>query len=297
MTNDRDDLELMSGAIDMHIHSAPSLFPRLVDHVEAAEDAKKFGMRAVVLKEHHGYTSDRMYFVRKLVNGIDVYGGVVLNNAVGGINPFAVDAAIKLGAKIVWFPTLSAKNHLDQMGGPEFGGSMKLATKHKLKEKPITIFDESGKIIPEVFEVIDLIADADIMLATGHLCIPEAKALIKAAKERGVKRLYVNHPEYIINGTVDEQKELADMGAFIEHLAIFMYPMWPTKAGLDGVIEMIKAVGPERTVLATDLGQVHNPPPAEGLRMFLRVFLERGIPSDHLKKMVKDNPRFLLNIS
>jgi hypothetical protein len=297
MTNDRDDLELMSGAIDMHIHSAPSLFPRLVDHVEAAEGARKYGMRAVVLKEHHGYTSDRMYFVRKLVNGIEVYGGVVLNNAVGGINPFAADAAIKLGAKIVWFPTLSAKNHLDQMGGPEFGFSMKQASKHKLKEKPITIFDESGKIVPEVYEVIDLVADADIMLATGHLCIPEAKALIKAAKERGVKKLYVNHPEYIINGTVDEQKELADMGAFIEHLAIFMYPMWPTKAGLDGIIEMIKAVGPERTVLATDLGQLHNPPPAEGLRMFLRVLLERGIPFDHLKKMVQDNPRFLLNLS
>lgn len=297
MTNERGDLEIMRGAIDMHIHSAPSLFPRLVDHVEAAEGGRKYGMRAVVLKEHHGYTSDRMYFVRKLVNGIEVYGGVVLNNAVGGINPFAVDAAIKLGAKIVWFPTLSAKNHLDQMGAPEFGNSMKQASKHKLKEKPISVFDESGKLIPEVYEVIDLIADADIMLATGHLCIPEAKAVIRAAKERGVKRLYVNHPEYIINGTIDEQKELADMGAFIEHLAIFMYPMWPTKAGFEGIVEMVKAVGPERTVLATDLGQVHNPAPADGLRMFLRCFLEKGIPFDHLEKMVKDNPKFLLNLS
>ena len=296
MNQDREDLELMNGAIDMHIHSAPSLFPRLVDHVEAAEGARKYGMRAVVLKEHHGYTSDRMYFVRKLINGIEVFGGVVLNNAVGGINPFAVDAAIKLGAKIVWFPTLSAKNHLDQMGAPEFGKSMKQASKHKLKEKPITVFDAKGKLLPEVYEVIDLIADADIMLATGHLCIPEAKAVIQAAKERGVNRLYVNHPEYIINGTIEEQKELADMGAFIEHLAIFMYPMWPIKAGVDGVVEMIKAVGPDRTVLATDLGQMHNPPPAEGLRMFLRVLLEKGIPGDHLEKMVKANPAFLLNI-
>ncbi len=99
MRQGRADLELMQGAIDLHIHSAPSLFPRLVDHVEAAEGARKYGMRAVVLKEHHGYTADRMYFVRKLINGIEVYGGVVLNNAVGGINPFAVDAAIKLGPK------------------------------------------------------------------------------------------------------------------------------------------------------------------------------------------------------
>jgi hypothetical protein len=254
------------------------------------------GMKAVVLKEHHGYTSDRMYFVRKLVSGIQVFGGVVLNNAVGGINPFAVEAAIDLGAKIVWFPTLSAKNHLDQMGGPEFGSSMQQKTKRKMVEKPLTVLDEKDHLLPEVFEVIELIAAHDIMLATGHLSIPEVRPLIKAAKEGGVKRLYLNHPEYIINGTIEEQKELAQRGVFIEHLAIFMYPMWPTKAGINGIVEMIKAVGPEKTVLATDLGQVHNPPPWEGLRMFIRVLLEKGIPKEHLKKMVQDNPSYLLNI-
>lgn len=292
----REDLEILQGAVDMHIHSAPSLFPRLVDHVEAAEGAKGYGLRAVVLKEHHGYTADRMYFVRKLVSGIEVYGGIVLNNAVGGINPFAVEAAIELGAKIIWFPTLSAKNHLDQMGGPGFGSSMQQMNKKKMIEKPITILDEKGHLIPEVYDVIDLIAANDLMLATGHLSIPEVRPLIITAKERGVKRLYLNHPEYIINGSIEEQKELAQMGVFIEHLAIFMYPMWPTKWGIDGIVEMIKAVGPERTVLATDLGQVHNPPPWEGLRMFVRVLLEKGIPKEHLKIMIRDNPYFLLNI-
>jgi hypothetical protein len=292
----REELEILQGAVDMHIHSAPSLFPRLVDHVEAAEGAKAMGLKAVVLKEHHGYTSDRMYFVRKLVSGIDVYGGVVLNNAVGGINPFAVEAAIDLGAKIVWFPTLSAKNHLDQMGGPAFGSSMQQKSNKRMVEKPITILDENGHLIQEVYEVIDLVSAHDIMLATGHLSIPEVRPLIKAAKERGIKRLYLNHPEYIINGTIEEQKELAQMGVFIEHLAIFMYPMWPTKAGINGIVEMIKAVGPERTVLATDLGQVHNPPPWEGLRMFVRVLLEKGIPKEHLKMMVQNNPCYLLNI-
>jgi len=292
----REDLELMQGAIDLHIHSEPSLFPRLVDHVEAAEGARKMGMKAVVLKCHHGYTSDRMYFVRKLISGIEVYGGVVLNNAVGGINPFAVEAAINYGAKIVWFPTLSAKNHLDQMGTPEFGSSMKQKAKTKMTERPITVLDDKDNLIPQVYDVVDLIAEHDLMLSTGHLSIAEARKVLKAAKERGVRRLCVNHPEYIINGTIEEQKELADMGAFIEHLAIFMYPMWPTKAGIDGIVEMIKAVGPERTVLATDLGQVHNPPPWEGLRMFVRVLLEKGIPKEHLKRMVQDNPAYLLNI-
>jgi len=293
----RDELlEILQGAVDMHIHSAPSLFPRLVDHVEAAEGAKSYGMRAVVLKEHHGYTSDRMYFVRKLVSGIEVYGGVVLNNAVGGINPFAVEAAIELGAKIVWFPTLSARNHLDQMGGPAFGSSMQQRTKRRMVETPITVLDERGRLKPEVHDVIDLVAQHEIVLATGHLSIPEVRPLVQAAKERGVQRLYLNHPEYIINGSVEEQVELAAQGVYIEHLAIFMYPMWPTKAGIDGIVEMIKAVGPERTVLATDLGQVHNPPPHEGMRMYLRVLLEKGISQKDLQRMVRDNPYYLLNL-
>ncbi len=296
MRDEREDLELMHGAIDMHIHSTPSLFPRQVDHMEAAEGARKAGMKAVVLKCHHGYSSDRMYFVRKIVSGIEVYGGVVLNNAVGGINPFAVEAAISFGAKIVWFPTLSAKNHLDHMGAPEFGSSMKQKTKRKMVEKPITVLDDKGNLIPEVHDVIELIADHDIILATGHLTVAESRSVISQAKKRGVKRIYVNHPEYIVNATIEEQKELADMGAFIEHLALFQYPMWPTEAGVDGIVEMIRAVGPERTVLATDLGQIHNPPPWEGLRMFVRVLLEKGIPKEHLKKMIQDNPAFLLNI-
>jgi hypothetical protein len=223
-------IELLKGAVDMHVHSTPSLFPRLVDHAEAAEGAKGYGMKAVVLKEHHGYTSDRMYFVRKLVSGIDVYGGVVLNNAVGGINPFAAEAAIELGARIVWFPTLSAKNHLDQMGGPAFGSSMQPKSKKRMIEKPITVLDEKGRLKPEVYEVIDLAAAHDIMLATGHLSIPEVRPLVKAAKKRGVKRLYLNHPEYIVNGTVEEQVELAKMGVYIEHLAIFMLPCGPREA-------------------------------------------------------------------
>lgn len=109
--------------------------------------------------------------------------------------------------------------------------------------------------------------------------------------------MYVNHPEYIIKGAIEEQRELADMRAFIEHLAIFMYPMWPIKDGLDGVIEMIKAVAPEWTILATDLGQVHNPEPADGFRMFIRVLLEKGIPFKDLKLVVQDNPRFILNLT
>lgn len=293
----REDLGLLQGAIDLHIHASPSLFPRLVDHMEAAEGALNYGMRALVFKEHHGDTSNRMPMVRKLIQDIEVYGGVVLNNAVGGLNPFAVDAAIKLGAKFVWFPTISAKNHLEKMGSHGFGKSMKLASAQQLDEKPITVFDDKGDLLPEVYAIIDLVAQADIALATGHLSMAEIREVIKVAKARGVKRLYVNHPEFIVDGTMEEQKELAGLGAFIEHLAIFMYPMWPIAGGIDAVVDMIKAVGPERTILATDLGQVHNPPPAEGLRMFIRVLLEKGVPAEHLKMMVQDNPAFMLGLS
>ena len=292
----REDLALMQDAVDMHIHSEPSLFPRLLNHIDAARGAQKCGMKAVVFKCHHGFTADRVTFVRREVPGIEIFGGVVLNNAVGGLNPYAVETAIQYGAKVIWFPTISAKNHLNQMGSPDFGSSMKSRKIRTMKEKPITILDEENNLFPEVHDILDLIASHDITMATSHLSVKEIRTLIQSAKERGVKRMLVNHPEFIVNAAPEVQKELSEMGAFIEHLAIFMFPMWPIPGGIDSIVHMIKTVGPQKTVLSTDLGQIHNPPPWEGLRMFLRVLLEKGIPYGDLKRMVRDNPAFLLNL-
>jgi hypothetical protein len=302
----RQDLQLLQGAIDSHCHTSPSLFPRVCDHVECARGAASAGMRAVVFKFHHGDTSGRIPIVRQLVGDeIEVYGGITLNNAVGGFNPFAVDTAIRLGAKMVWMPTLSAKNHIDKLGAPHFPGQKQVGGV-RLKEKPLTIFadEKRRKILPEVRTICRLIAEAGICLSTGHLDPGEVRALIKAAEKEGVKRIVVQHPEYIVDATIEEQVEFARMGALIEHLAIFCFTHWgayPTrKDGLPNSVKeqvkMIRAVGPAKTILATDLGQIHNAPPWEGLRVFVQLLLEHGIKPSEIETMIRRNPAKILGL-
>lgn len=303
----RQDLQLLQGAIDTHSHTSPSLFPRVCDHVEYARGAASVGMRAVVFKFHHGDTSGRIPLVQRIMeNEIEVYGGITLNNAVGGFNPFAVDTAIRLGAKMVWMPTLSAKNHLDKLGAPHFPGQRQVG-KVQLKEKPLTIFADENrrKILPEVRTICRLIADANICLSTGHLDPGEVRALIKVAKKEGVKKIIVQHPEYIVDASLEEQAEFARMGALIEHLAIFCFTHWgayptmkdATPISVKEQVKMIRAVGPARTILATDLGQVHNAPPWEGLRIFVQLLLENGLKPSEIETMIHRNPAKVLGLS
>jgi len=302
----RQDLRLLQGAIDTHIHASPSLFPRVCDHVECARGAAAAGLRAVVFKVHHGDTSGRVPLVRQAVgDAIEVYGGVTLNNAVGGFNPFAVDTAIKLGAKMVWMPTLSAKNHLEKLGAPHFPGMKQVRGVH-LKEKPLTVFAEGKrrKVLPEVRTICRLVAGAGICLSTGHLDAGEVRALIETAKEEGVKHIIVQHPEYIVDATIEEQAEFARMGAYIEHLAIFCFTVWgayPTRKNAPPIsvkeqAKMVRAVGPARTILSTDLGQLHNAPPWEGLRMFVQLMLENGIKPAEIETMTQRNPARVLGL-
>ena len=302
----RDDLRLLQGTIDTHIHAAPSLFPRLVDNIECAQGAASVGMRAVTFKFHHGDTSGRVPLVRRAVgDAIEVYGGVTLNQAVGGLNPFAVDTAIRLGAKMVWMPTLSALNHLKKVGSPHLPG-MKQTGGVRLDEKGITVFadEKRRKVLPEVRTICRLVAQAGFCLSTGHLDAGEVRALIEVAREEGVERIVVQHPEYISDVPVEEQVEFARMGALIEHLAIFCFTHWggyPTRKGAPPIsvreqVKMVRAVGPEHTVLSSDLGQLHNAPPWEGMRVFIQLMLDHGVTADEIGIMVKRNPAFVLGL-
>ena len=224
----REDQRLLHGAIDTHIHASPSLFPRVCDHIECARGAASVGMRGVVFKIHHGDTSGRIPIVREVMgDAIEIYGGITLNSPVGGFNPFAVDTAIKMGAKMVWMPTINALNHLEKLGAPHFPG-MKQVQGIKLEEKGLTIFSDEKrtKIHAEVRTICKLIGDAGICLSTGHLSVEEVRALIPLAKEEGVKHIIVQHPEYIVDASIEQQVEFAKMGAYIEHLAIFCFTHW-----------------------------------------------------------------------
>jgi hypothetical protein len=288
--------ELLHGGIDLHTHSSPSFFDRLLDDVGLAEQARAAGMRAVLYKAHEQDTTGRAALVRRVVPGIEAFGGVVLNQVVGGLNPAAVDASIKLGGRMVWMPTMSAQHHIGFFGGSHFGSHMKGKTAAAGAPQGLTVLDGAGGLRPEVREILRLIAAAGICLSTGHLSLAEIQALVPAARTAGVARILVTHPDLKLSGIgVADQKALADAGAILEKDVNTLGPPWHSTT-LDAMIHSIREVGPARCVLATDYGQLHSPAPVEGMRIFVQLCLEQGISETEIRTMVADNPARLLGL-
>jgi hypothetical protein len=269
-----------------------------MDAVETAKSARNAGMRGIVIKNHHTPTVDRGYLVHKAIPEVEVYGGVVLNYSAGGLNPFAVDAALKLGGKIVWMPSVDARNHANHFG--EFGkyGPRLDYDKSKIYEgvKGITILDERGKIKHEVGMILDIISDYDAVLETSHLDVSESKVLVEEARKKDIK-IVVTHVGFITSSlSLEEQRWMAQRGALLELCYSSLSPAWRS-ISIDEVVNIVCKVGPEHYILASDLGQVHNPSPAEGLRIYIMMLLERGITPDEIEIMVKDNPERLLGLN
>lgn len=297
MASMRPDKELLEGAIDTHLHAGPSLFPRLMDAEETAKAARAAGMRGLLIKHHHTPTVERAYFVSKAVPEVEVYGGVTLNYAAGGLNPFAVDAALKLGGKMVWMPSADARNHLRHFGEIGKYGSKLDYEKPRIYNnvRGITILDEDGNLVQSVHEILDVTADADAAIATSHLDIQESRALVEEARRRKI-RTSITHVAFVTASlSVEDQRWMASKGAYLELCYSSLSPAW-RNATIDDVARTIREVGPERYILASDLGQVHNPPPPEGLRIYVTMLLERGFTPDEIRVMVKENPERLLGL-
>ncbi len=293
----RFDLELLKGAIDLHLHAGPSVFPRLMDAVETAEVAKASGMRAIVIKHHHTPTVDRSYFVHKAVPEVEVYGGITLNYAVGGLNPFAVDSALKLGGKMVWMPSVDAQNHKRHFGElGKYGSHLNYDKPSIYKDaEGISVLDSEGKLKPEIGQILDIVADQKATIATSHLNLEESKALVQEARRKNITTV-VTHVNFVTTSlSVDDQHWMADKGAYLELCYSSMSPSWRSTS-IDEVAETIRKVGPEHYVLASDLGQVHNPAPPEGLRIYISLLLERGFDPVEIGVMVKDNPEKILDL-
>ena len=224
---DRVD-KLLIDAIDTHVHSGPSPVPRELDHVEAVRDAINAKMRAIVLKDQHASTVSVANIIQKhLVDDsrFQVFGGLVLNNATVGVNPYTVDVAIKSGAKIIWMPTLSAQNHHEQHSklSEEAKKSMPNPKEALYGDPGLTILDNDGKLLPCVKDICKMIADADIVLATGHLSKRETNMLLDEAVGQGVKRILINHPEHLLYASIDEMKDYAKSGFYLEHSITLVY--------------------------------------------------------------------------
>ncbi len=276
--------KLVQGSIDMHVHHAPDAhIRRWGDAFQIATEAEKTGMRAIVLKNHDYPTAPLAYMVNQHIHNLTVFGSLTLDYAIGGLNPSAVEISAILGAKVIWMPTFSSANDREKHG---LGGGIK-------------ILDENGKIVPAARQILDIVKSHDIVLATGHIATAEAFALVDEAQERGITKIVITHPLETRFGatlSIEEQQRMVGKGAFIEHCFVCTMPLGDRLDPMR-IVEAVRAVGAERCILTTDLGQDWNPSPAEGMRMMVATLLRCRLSVEEIEVMIKANPAKLLGLT
>jgi hypothetical protein len=274
--------DVLAGAIDIHVHAAPDVFPRKFDDVELAMVACDAGYRGLLLKCHHFPTMGRAFHVRKRFPDFAFYGGLALNSPTGGLNPCAVEQALAMEAKEIWFPTLSAAHHRRQ---------------HGLGQTGLAILDSGGRLRPAVNAIVKAVARADAILGTGHLSEAEISVLVAGALDAGVRKIVITHPEWPPTSiSLDLQARLAETGhVYFERCYIVTLPGCGGVA-MREIAEAIRAVGWQSTVLATDLGQRTNPCPIGGMRTYVSRLHDHGFTKAQLRHMVVTNPARLLGL-
>lgn len=259
----------LSGLIDAHVHSAPDVVPRLLNDLELAQQARAAGLAGILIKSHVTLTADRARIASLSVPGIQVWGGLVLNRAVGGFNPAAVEAAARLGAKEIWMPTIDAANHCRAEKQGREGLSLEGSGERRA-----------------LHEILMLIAQHDMILGTGHLSVAEIVTLVPMARAAGVRKILITHPEAPVTGMpLSVQRDLAGLGCRFERVWVFTTPALNQVLRPEDVIVGIRQVGHESTVLATDMGQVGNPSPVEGLRDFVDACRQAGLDDRQIRRM------------
>jgi Family of unknown function (DUF6282) len=290
--------ELLRGAYDTHMHISPDVVERKIDDITLARKFAELGMDGFVLKSHYGSTAERASVVRAAVPETNALGAIALNRAVGGINPLAVEIAAREGARTVWLPTVDSVNESHEREAPP-GAKVPVWVKLQLELReqgieipPVPVVDENdGTVLPELREVLGLIARHNMLLATGHLSRDEIFAVVDAAREEGVRDIVITHPEFPSQDlSIEDQKQLADKGALLERC--FTTPH-TGKVTWERWIENIRATGPEHSVLSTDLGQVFNPPVEDGMALMVDRLLEAGFKDEEVYVMAVVNSRIV----
>ncbi len=290
--------QTLEGAYDLQVHVGPDVIARRIDDIDCAREFLAHGMKGFVLKSHYIQTGERAQVVTKAVPGSRVFGALTLNHSVGGLNPVAVELAGRTGCKIVWMPTVDAQN---ETAGRLDGGSAKLPFWAKIQRElaaegisppPLSVIDDAGRLTESARRCLERIGKHNMILATGHLGRLEIFALVRAAKAMGLKKVVVTHAEFPSQSlTADEQTELADPGAIIEHCFTTTYT---AKATWELAFANIRRAGVSRAIISTDLGQTINPPVAEGFAMFAQRLLDGGFTADEVRVMAVTNPTRLV---
>lgn len=294
--------ELVRGAYDLHVHVDPDVMTRRIDDVTLAERFLELGLAGFGLKSHYTSTAERASVVNRAVPGIDAVGTLTLNAAVGGLNPLAVEIAAREGARIVWLPTVDAVNEAsardrvypEGVHRPLWARIQAELRKQGVEAPPVEVVDAAGAPRPELLAVLALVARHGLILATGHLSRDEIFAVVDAAREAGVRQIVVTHPEFPAQDlSLADQVALVEQGALLERC--FTTP-YTGKCSWERIVEGIRATGPERNLLSTDLGQPANPPVEDGLALFADALLARGISEDEIATMTVEQSRRLAGV-
>ncbi len=279
----------LTDVIDMHVHTAPDICRRTYNDLELTTVAVRTGVRAIVIKGHHCSTVSRAalcnFYNRKNFdsNSFVMYGGLVLNYEVGGLNPKAVQTALEMGAKIIWLPTVDAENDYRKHG----------------KSGGIRMTDNHGIPTMELRRIFSLIKEYDAVLATGHISPEEIRCVVDSARNIGVQKIVITHPEYwVVDMSLESQKELVlDYDVILERC--FMQPLkngqWVSNASRN--LEAIFQVGAESTILSTDCGNPATPPWDESMRQYLQFMVNHNISPEDLRSMTKTTPAWLLGLA
>lgn len=280
----------LQGVIDMHVHSNPDIRHRAYDDFELMEAGIRVGARAIVIKTHQGTTVDRAFLcnrhneiIHQGDNDFTMFGSVTMNRQMGGINPWAVESGLKLGAKVIWLPTQSARNNM-----------------LKQNQDPSDCVEvvQGGKVVPELLTIFRLVKDYDVVLGTGHVSPEECFRVVEAARDAGVKKLVVTHPEWWMVGMSleDQVRIVKDYDVILEHC--FAQPMGggKYKSNLPMNLEAVKACGYKNVMVSTDGGQVENPNWEIALEQYMQYLSDHGVGEDELQYMTHDIQAGLLGI-
>lgn len=274
---------IIRGGFDLHVHNRPSHFSsRQWDDIEVAKQYDECDFGGFLTKSHYDSSVARAE-IANLCSGAEtkVYGGVVLNHPVGGLNPYAVESCLQLGGKMVWMPTRDSENSLryGHMSGDFF------------EREPIRVTDEDGALLPAVHDIFDVMKKYNGWLATGHISPEEAVLLCREGRAQGVNMI-LTHPDW--NRTIvplEQQKELAQRGVMVEKIWGNVIKGHITA---EAMAHSLKVLGAESAFLVTDLGQKDWPRPVDGMVDFVTEMLCQDVGAEALRRMVCDNPRRIL---
>lgn len=273
---------LLHGVFDLHIHTAPDVTPRKCSDLELARRLQAAGMAGCAIKSHYADTAGRAAVLQELYPELRIAGGITLNRSVGGLNPQAVERTAQMGGRLVWFPTLEAREYQRYRRGND-GSDL---------SPFLTVWDENGKLLPQVYEVLEVAARYRMVVGTGHLSAPEGLAVVRAAREQKVERVVLTHADNPANQyTLEEQRRAVEQGALVEHCYFTTYYQ---RTPLEEIIRQIRGVGCENVILSTDFGQPASPYSDQGMLEYMQRLLEAGISQSDLEQMTSTTPRRLL---